>query len=254
MTRARRSPRLTGGALVSLEGSGHSPHARDPVKVNLLLRDFIQPREPPTSAWTRAAARPQAGALHLLADRPGPRAARRRDRARAAGAACRTCRSTGWPRIRSRACSRPRASASTRPAPSWRTSRRTSSPSRPSTTCTASRRGGEWTRSWSPTSWSSTTSSRPSAYDLWIGDEAWELDYFLHENPELKRAAYCWLTDFVGWLPMPDGGEREAFLTADYNAEMVEHIARFPRLRDRAIFVGNPDDIVPDRLRPGASR
>jgi predicted glycosyltransferase len=87
-------------------------------------------------------------------------------------------------------------------------------------------------------------------YDLWIGDEAWELDYFLHENPELKRAAYCWLTDFVGWLPMPDGGEREAFLTADYNAEMIEHIARFPRLRDRAIFVGNPDDIVPDRLGP----
>jgi predicted glycosyltransferase len=87
-------------------------------------------------------------------------------------------------------------------------------------------------------------------YDLWIGDEAWELDYFLHENPELKRAAYCWLTDFVGWLPMPDGGDHEAFLTADYNAEMVEHIERFPRLRDRAIFVGNPDDIVPDRLGP----
>jgi len=39
------------------------------------------------------------------------------------------------------------------------------------------------------------------AYDLWIGDEAWELDYFLHENPKLKRAAYVWLTDFVGWLP-----------------------------------------------------
>ena len=91
-------------------------------------------------------------------------------------------------------------------------------------------------------------------YDLWIGDEAWELDYFLHENPELKRAAYCWLTDFVGWLPMPDGGEREAFLTADYNAEMVEHIARYPRLRDRSIFVGNAEDIVPDRLRPRAAR
>jgi len=25
-------------------------------------------------------------------------------------------------------------------------------------------------------------------YDLWIGDEAWGLDYFLHENPELKTA------------------------------------------------------------------
>ena len=83
-------------------------------------------------------------------------------------------------------------------------------------------------------------------YDLWIGDEAWELDYYLHENPERKRAAYVWLTDFVGWLPMPDGGEREAFLTADYNAEMIEHIARFPRVRDRALFVGNPDDVVPE--------
>ena len=70
---------------------------------------------------------------------------------------------------------------------------------------------------------------RDEEYDNWIGDEAWELDaYYLHENPEQKRAAYAWLTDFVGWLPMEDGGEREAFLTADYNAEMIEHIARFP--------------------------
>ena len=30
---------------------------------------------------------------------------------------------------------------------------------------------------------------RDEQYDLWIGDEAWELDYFLHENPEQKRAA-----------------------------------------------------------------
>jgi pimeloyl-ACP methyl ester carboxylesterase len=87
---------------------------------------------------------------------------------------------------------------------------------------------------------------REDDYDLWIGDEAWELDYYLHENPEEKRAAYCWLTDFVGWLPMADGGVREAHLTADYNAEMIGHIARYPRLRDRAIFVGDPDDIVDD--------
>jgi pimeloyl-ACP methyl ester carboxylesterase len=87
-------------------------------------------------------------------------------------------------------------------------------------------------------------------YDLWIGDEAWEVDYYLHENPELKNAAYVWLTDFVGWIPMADGGEREAFLTADYNAEMIEHIARFPRIRDRAIFVGNPDDVVGEAFGP----
>jgi predicted glycosyltransferase len=59
------------------------------------------------------------------------------------------------------------------------------------------------------------------------------------------------MTDFVGWLPMADGGEREAYLTADYNAEMVEHVARYPRLRDRAVFVGDPEDLVSDPLGPG---
>ena len=88
-------------------------------------------------------------------------------------------------------------------------------------------------------------------YDLVIGDEAWDVDYFLHENPELKRTAFAWMTDFVGWLPMPSGGDREAFLTSDYNAEMIEQVERFPRIRDRAIFVGEPDDIVPDDFGPG---
>jgi len=91
---------------------------------------------------------------------------------------------------------------------------------------------------------------REDRYDLWIGDEAWELDYYLHENPREKRTHYAWMTDFVGWLPMPDGGDHEAYVTADYNAEMVEHIAGHPDLRDRAIFVGNPDDIVDERLGP----
>jgi pimeloyl-ACP methyl ester carboxylesterase/predicted glycosyltransferase len=91
---------------------------------------------------------------------------------------------------------------------------------------------------------------REDHYDLWVGDEAWELDYYLHENPREKRAPYAWMTDFVGWLPMPDGDEREAYLTADYNAEMVEHIDAHPTLRDRAVFVGNPDDIVDERLGP----
>jgi pimeloyl-ACP methyl ester carboxylesterase/predicted glycosyltransferase len=88
-------------------------------------------------------------------------------------------------------------------------------------------------------------------YDLVVGDEAWDVDYYWHENPELKRTAFGWMTDFVGWLPMPDGGEREAALTADYNAEMIEQVARYPRIRDRAIFVGNPDDIVPLDFGPG---
>lgn len=88
---------------------------------------------------------------------------------------------------------------------------------------------------------------RDTPYDLWLADEGWDIDYYLHENPELKTAPYVWLTDFVGWLPMqPD----EAWLTADYNAEMIEQIARFPRVRDLALFVGNPTDVVPDSFGP----
>jgi pimeloyl-ACP methyl ester carboxylesterase/UDP-N-acetylglucosamine:LPS N-acetylglucosamine transferase len=91
---------------------------------------------------------------------------------------------------------------------------------------------------------------REERYDLWIGDEAWELDYYLHENPREKRVPFAWLTDFVGFLPMDDGDARESFLTADYNADMVDHIAHHPEVRDMALFVGNPDDIVAERLGP----
>ena len=82
-------------------------------------------------------------------------------------------------------------------------------------------------------------------YDLVIADEAWDIDHYWHEHPELKKAGLAWFTDFVGYVPMPSGGEREAFLATDYNAEMIEHIERHPGVRDRAIFVGDPDDIAP---------
>ena len=41
VTRGLALAEQTGGRCVVLEGSGHGPHVRDPVKVNLLLRDFI---------------------------------------------------------------------------------------------------------------------------------------------------------------------------------------------------------------------
>src|SRR5580693_9240399 len=83
------------------------------------------------------------------------------------------------------------------------------------------------------------------AYDLVIADEAWDIDHYLHEHPELKKAQLAWFTDFVGYVPMPSGGKQEAFLATDYNAEMIEHIERHPGIRDRAIFVGEPNDIIP---------
>jgi pimeloyl-ACP methyl ester carboxylesterase/predicted glycosyltransferase len=248
---------MTGGALVSLEGAGHCPQARDPVKVNLLLRDFAERTQP-------------------------------------LGAGMRSSQRTGWSRGRSR---RQRALFVSSPIGLGHAQRdvaiarelRKLHPDleidwlaqHPVTAVLE----GEGERI-HPASEHLANESRhiesesaehdlhcfqawrrmdeillsnfmvfhdlveSDQYDLWIGDEAWELDYYLHENPEQKRAAYVWLTDFVGWLPMQDGGPHEAYLTADYNAEMIEHIARYRRLRDRALFVGNPDDIVAERFGP----
>ena len=42
MRRAPSSPALTGGSLVTIAGGGHCPQARDPVLVNLLIRDFVE--------------------------------------------------------------------------------------------------------------------------------------------------------------------------------------------------------------------
>jgi pimeloyl-ACP methyl ester carboxylesterase/predicted glycosyltransferase len=82
-------------------------------------------------------------------------------------------------------------------------------------------------------------------YDLVIADEAWDVDHYWHEHPELKKAQLAWFTDFVGFVPMPSGGAAEDFLTTDYNAEMIGHIEDHPGVRDRSIFVGGQPDILP---------
>src|SRR5579872_5398170 len=82
-------------------------------------------------------------------------------------------------------------------------------------------------------------------FDAWIADEGWEIDHFLHEEPDLKTSPYVWMADFCGFLPMPSGGEREEFLVSDYNAEMIEHVDGHPGIRDLSIFIGDPADIVP---------
>jgi len=88
-------------------------------------------------------------------------------------------------------------------------------------------------------------------FDIVIGDEAWDVDYHYHENPELKRQPFVFLTDFIGCLPMNPGDEREAFLCADRNADDLEHVARYPYVRDAALFVGNPADVPEQTFGPG---
>jgi pimeloyl-ACP methyl ester carboxylesterase/UDP:flavonoid glycosyltransferase YjiC (YdhE family) len=93
---------------------------------------------------------------------------------------------------------------------------------------------------------------RETPYDLWVGDESWEVDHFLHENPERKIAPYAFLTDVIGFLPVdPTGDAREGELCADYNAEMIEHLARFPYVRDRSVFIGGFDELPDASFGPG---
>jgi predicted glycosyltransferase len=87
-------------------------------------------------------------------------------------------------------------------------------------------------------------------YDLVIGDESWDVDYYYHENPELKRQPFVYLTDFVGCIPVEDD-QREAHLCAERNADDLEHVARFPYVRDAAIFIGNPEDVTEQPFGPG---
>jgi hypothetical protein len=155
--------KLTRGALVTIEGGGHAPQARDPVKVNLLLREFVESVAPrrlagaATRSWTRALRRPRR-ALYV----------------------------------------------------------------------------------------SSPIGLGHAQRDVAIADELRRL------HPDLQ---VDWLAQHPVTAVLQARGERihpaSAWLANESrHAEMIEQVARFKRIRDRAIFVGDPDDIVPARFGP----
>jgi pimeloyl-ACP methyl ester carboxylesterase/predicted glycosyltransferase len=251
--RGVRVAELTGGELIRMEGSGHAIQARDPVQVNLLLRDLAERTggsPPPARRWTRSLARTKRALyvsspiglghawrdvaiadelrrqvpgleIHWLAQEPVTTVLRERGETihpasrHLSGEVAHIDREAGEHDLHA-----------------FQAIRRMDE-----ILCANFMVFHDVVRA--------------EQYDLWIGDEAWELDHFLHENPELKTAPFAWLTDFVGFLPMPAGGEHEAFLTADVNAEMIRHVERYPGIRDRAIFVGDPEDVVGGTFGPG---
>jgi hypothetical protein len=255
-TRGERLAELTGGELVRLEGAGHGPEARHPVQINLLLRELVErvSRRPPRGrTWTRSLARPKRA---LVVSSPIGLGHAWRDVAIA------DALREATPGIEIEWLAQEpvttllRARGETlHPASVELASEAVhidhEAGEHELHAFQAIRRMDEILCANFMLFHDVVSDER---FDLWIGDEAWELDYFLHENPELKTAPYVWLTDFVGFLPMPSGSEREALLTADYNAEMIEHVGRFPRVRDIAIYVGEPADIVDDAFGPGLPR
>jgi pimeloyl-ACP methyl ester carboxylesterase/predicted glycosyltransferase len=241
----------TGGRLVTIAGAGHGPHVRDPVVLNGLIKEFVDMLRPtPTSrTWVRAASRPKRalylsspiGLGHALRDVAIAQELRR----------LHPDLQIDW--LAEHPVTRVLDDAGERihPASAWLANESAhfvdEAAEHDLHAFQAIRRMDEILVN---NFMVFNDVVRDEHYDLVIGDEAWDVDYFLHENPELKTFSFAWLTDFVGWLPMPDGGDEEAALAADYNAEMLEQRARFQRIRDRSIFVGDPDDIVPDSFGP----
>ena len=241
--------KVTGGELVVLDGAGHIPNARDPVKVNLLVREFVGGRRAATSAWRRARAR---GRRALYISSPIGLGHAQRDVAIADELRkLHPDLQIDWLAQHPVTTVLERRGERIHPASADLASEsghiESESAEHDLHAFEAIRRMDELLVANFMVFHDLVTTEQ---YDVWIGDEAWELDYYLHENPELKTAAYVWLTDFVGWLPMSEGGAREEYLTADYNAEMIKQIGRYPRIRDRAVFVGDPDDIVPGQFGP----
>ena len=245
--------RWTGGHMVTIHGGGHAPTLRDPVQVNLLIRNFAESAGhgvPASRTWTRGRDRRKRA---LFVSSPIGLGHVRRDLAIAAELrALHPDLQIDW--LAQHPVTRVLEERGERvhPASRWLASESSHIESEAGehdlNAFHAIRRMDEILVA-NFMVYHDLVSDEP--YDLWIVDEGWDIDYFLHENPELKRAPYAWLTDFVGWLPMPDGGDRERALTADYNAEMIEQIARFPSLRDRSVFVGNAADVVPDMFGDG---
>jgi pimeloyl-ACP methyl ester carboxylesterase/predicted glycosyltransferase len=248
-----RLAELTRGSFTLLEGAGHGPMARDPVRINTMIRDFVDtvgPAQPRRRTWRRAATQPK---RVLYISSPIGLGHARRDLAIVQELRTRHPDvSVDW--LAQAPVTTVLAAAGERvhPASAFLASEsahvEAESGEHDLHVFSALRRMDEiLVHNYMVFD----ELVREERYDLVVGDEAWDVDHFLHENPERKQFPFAWMTDFVGYLPMPDGGPREAALTTDYNAEMIEHRARFRHVRDTSIFVGNPDDIVPGTFGPG---
>jgi pimeloyl-ACP methyl ester carboxylesterase/predicted glycosyltransferase len=244
--------RWTGGQMVTIHGGGHAPTLRDPVQVNLLIRGFAEslgPGTPRHRSWTRGRDRRK---RVLYVSSPIGLGHVRRDLAVANELRARhPDLEVDWLTQHPVTQVLEERGERVHPASQWLASESAHIESEAGehdlNVFQAARRMDEIMVA-NFMVFHDLVSDEP--YDLWIVDEGWDIDHFLFDNPELKRTAYAWLTDFVGWLPTPDGGAAEAALTADWNAERVERMRRYPRLRDRSIFVGGPGDLVDVPLGP----
>ncbi len=254
LERGRRFAAATSGQLVVLNGAGHLPHGRHPVLVNVLIKEFVDmhtPTAPSTSTWLFARERKRRalwisspiGLGHVLRDIAIARALRA---------------TVGDLEIEWLAQSpvtavleaegeivHPASAELASESAHWESE----AAHHDLHAFYAFRRMDEI---FCANYMLFDDIVRETPYDLWVGDESWDVDHFLHENPERKIAPYAFLTDVIGFLPVdPIGDPREVELCTDYNAEMIEHLDRFPYVRDRSVFIGGFDELPDASFGPG---
>jgi pimeloyl-ACP methyl ester carboxylesterase/UDP:flavonoid glycosyltransferase YjiC (YdhE family) len=239
--------------LVAMAGSGHMPNARDPVHFNLVLRDFVEsitPRAPERTVWVRPRERQRRalwisspiGLGHVLRDLAIARALRER-----------------VPDLEIDWWAQP---------PVTGVLEAHGETVHPVSTQMASE-SAHWESEATAHDLHAFQAYRrmdeiflanymlfddlvnETNYDLWVGDESWEVDHFLHDNPERKIAPYVFTTDVIGFQPTNPDDAREAELCADYNAEKIERRERFPQLRDLSLFIGGFDELPDVSFGPG---
>ena len=254
LTPVERSVRLaesTGGQLVVLEGAGHCSGNRDPVAFDLLVREFLESMAgsaPTTVRWRRAIDRPR---RVLDVPRAGEPDGLRRDLAITRALRVR------MPDLVIEWLVEERLGT-------WLTahdeivhpsSRSLLSELRPTLLAGgegrsyAAHRRHDEVRFANFMVFADVVAREP--FDLVIADSAWHVDHYLHQNPELKRFAFAWLSDEVGFAPTVDESERDAVHRADANAEMIELVERYPRIRDLALFLGGSRALPEESFGPG---
>jgi pimeloyl-ACP methyl ester carboxylesterase/UDP:flavonoid glycosyltransferase YjiC (YdhE family) len=251
--RTRRIAELTGAELLVIEGAGHAPHVRYPVAVNHAIRDFangLGPRRRKLASWPASHGRRRRalwisspiGLGHVQRDLAIARAVRKR-----------------LPDLEIHWWAQPpvtdvlaEAGEIIHPASSEMASE--------SAHWESEVAGHELPAFYAFRRMDEIFCAnyllfddvvRDTSYDLWAGDECWEIDYFLHENPERKIAPYVFMTDVIGFLPTDPADSREAELCADYNADSIEKRERFPRLRDLSMFIGSFEELPDRSFGPG---
>jgi pimeloyl-ACP methyl ester carboxylesterase/UDP:flavonoid glycosyltransferase YjiC (YdhE family) len=244
---AHRIAELTGGDLLAVVGAGHAPHARFPVVVNHAIRDFtdrLVPR-PSQTTWQASHGRPRRalwisspiGLGHVQRDLAIARAVR----TRVPDLEIHWWAQPPVTQVLAEAGEiiHPASAEMASEAAHWESE----AADHDLPAFYAFRRMDEI---FCANYLLFDDVVRDTSYDLWVGDECWEIDYYLHENPDRKIAPYVFMTDVIGFLPTDPADPREAGLCADYNADSIEKRERSPRLRDVSMFIGSFDEL-PDR-------